>query len=62
MGGKHHCPWEVVVGYALHTTQRTRRFAPRRQAGRYMKAFREYSDVIPFRTRSETPAVAIELR
>lgn len=32
-----------------------------RQAGRYMKAFREYSDVIPFRTRSETPSVAIEL-
>ena len=26
-----------------------------------MKAFREYSDVIPFRTRSETPSIAIEL-
>jgi uroporphyrinogen decarboxylase len=32
-----------------------------RQAGRYMSAFREYSDVIPFRKRSETPDYAVEL-
>lgn len=32
-----------------------------RQAGRYMAAFREYSDKYPFRVRSETPAIAIEL-
>lgn len=32
-----------------------------RQAGRYMAAFREYSDKIPFRQRSETPAIAVEL-
>jgi len=32
-----------------------------RQAGRYMAAFREYSDKIPFRERSETPDIAIEL-
>ena len=32
-----------------------------RQAGRYMAAFREYSDKFPFRERSETPAMAAEL-
>eukprot|EP00898_Chlorokybus_atmophyticus_P001469 jgi/Chlat1/2322/Chrsp17S00175 len=32
-----------------------------RQAGRYMAAFREFSDKIPFRQRSETPSIAIEL-
>jgi len=32
-----------------------------RQAGRYMKAFREYSDKYPFRVRSETPEIAVEL-
>jgi len=32
-----------------------------RQAGRYMSAFREYSDRIPFRERSETPDIAVEL-
>jgi uroporphyrinogen decarboxylase len=32
-----------------------------RQAGRYMSAFREYSDKIPFRQRSETPDIAVEL-
>eukprot|EP00403_Amphidinium_massartii_P022841 CAMPEP_0178389212 /NCGR_PEP_ID=MMETSP0689_2-20121128/9995_1 /TAXON_ID=160604 /ORGANISM="Amphidinium massartii, Strain CS-259" /LENGTH=435 /DNA_ID=CAMNT_0020009645 /DNA_START=112 /DNA_END=1419 /DNA_ORIENTATION=+ len=32
-----------------------------RQAGRYMKAFRDYSDYIPFRKRSETPSMAVEL-
>ena len=32
-----------------------------RQAGRYMAAFREYSDRIPFRERSETPDIAGEL-
>jgi uroporphyrinogen decarboxylase len=32
-----------------------------RQAGRYMAAFREYSEKIPFRQRSETPAIATEL-
>ncbi len=32
-----------------------------RQAGRYMKAFKEYSDKYPFRVRSETPDIAIEL-
>lgn len=32
-----------------------------RQAGRYMAAFREYSDKYPFRQRSETPDIAIEL-
>ncbi|GLC42056.1 Uroporphyrinogen decarboxylase [Pleodorina starrii] len=32
-----------------------------RQAGRYMAAFREYSDKYPFRMRSETPEIAIEL-
>jgi uroporphyrinogen decarboxylase len=32
-----------------------------RQAGRYMSAFREYSDAIPFRLRSETPDYAVEL-
>lgn len=32
-----------------------------RQAGRYMKDFRAYSDKYPFRMRSETPEIAIEL-
>ena len=32
-----------------------------RQAGRYMSAFRQYSDKYPFRQRSETPSIAIEL-
>ena len=32
-----------------------------RQAGRYMAAFREYSDHIPFRERSETVDIAVEL-
>lgn len=32
-----------------------------RQAGRYMAAFREYSDKYPFRQRSETPEIAIAL-
>lgn len=32
-----------------------------RQAGRYMAAFREYSDKYGFRHRSETPEIAIEL-
>lgn len=32
-----------------------------RQAGRYMEAFREYSDRIPFRERSETVEYAVEL-
>lgn len=32
-----------------------------RQAGRYMAAFRSYSDKIPFRERSETPDYAVEL-
>jgi uroporphyrinogen decarboxylase len=32
-----------------------------RQAGRYMSSFREYSDRIPFRERSETPSMAVEL-
>lgn len=32
-----------------------------RQAGRYMEAFREYSDRLPFRERSETPDIAVEL-
>lgn len=32
-----------------------------RQAGRYMAAFREYSDKYPFRMRSETPAMATVL-
>ncbi|CAE7479119.1 hemE [Symbiodinium sp. CCMP2456] len=32
-----------------------------RQAGRYMKAFRKYSERYPFRQRSETPDMAIEL-
>mmetsp|Transcript_38649 Transcript_38649/g.83277 ORF Transcript_38649/g.83277 Transcript_38649/m.83277 type:complete len:409 (-) Transcript_38649:259-1485(-) len=32
-----------------------------RQAGRYMAAFREYSDKYPFRERSETPAMATAL-
>lgn len=32
-----------------------------RQAGRYMAAFREYSTKYPFRMRSETPEIAIEL-
>jgi uroporphyrinogen decarboxylase len=32
-----------------------------RQAGRYMSSFREYSDRIPFRERSETPSIAVEL-
>jgi len=32
-----------------------------RQAGRYMAAFREFSDNIEFRKRSETPDIAIEL-
>ena len=32
-----------------------------RQAGRYMAAFREYSDKSPFRERSETPDYAVEL-
>lgn len=32
-----------------------------RQAGRYMAAFREYSEKYPFRQRSETPSMAIEL-
>jgi uroporphyrinogen decarboxylase len=32
-----------------------------RQAGRYMAAFRQYSDRLPFRERSETPDYAVEL-
>ena len=32
-----------------------------RQAGRYMAAFREFSNKYPFRERSETPEIAIEL-
>jgi len=32
-----------------------------RQAGRYMADFRKYSDRLPFRERSETPDIAIEL-
>ena len=32
-----------------------------RQAGRYMAAFREYSTKYPFRHRSETPSIAVEL-
>jgi len=32
-----------------------------RQAGRYMKAFRAYSTKFPFRERSETPDMAVEL-
>mmetsp|Transcript_31653 Transcript_31653/g.69176 ORF Transcript_31653/g.69176 Transcript_31653/m.69176 type:complete len:399 (-) Transcript_31653:250-1446(-) len=32
-----------------------------RQAGRYMADFRKFSDVIPFRERSETASIAIEL-
>jgi len=32
-----------------------------RQAGRYMAEFRAYSDKYPFRTRSETPEIAVEL-
>jgi uroporphyrinogen decarboxylase len=32
-----------------------------RQAGRYMAAFREYSDKYAFRVRSETPEIAVEL-
>jgi uroporphyrinogen decarboxylase len=32
-----------------------------RQAGRYMADFREYSDRVPFRVRSETPDIAFEL-
>jgi len=32
-----------------------------RQAGRYMKEFRAYSNKYPFRQRSETPEIAIEL-
>ena len=32
-----------------------------RQAGRYMKSFREFSETIPFRERSETAEIAIEL-
>lgn len=32
-----------------------------RQAGRYMAAFRAYSEKYPFRMRSETPEIAIEL-
>jgi uroporphyrinogen decarboxylase len=32
-----------------------------RQAGRYMAAFRHYSDKIPFRDRSETAEIAVEL-
>lgn len=32
-----------------------------RQAGRYMSAFRAYSERLPFRERSETPDIAVEL-
>lgn len=32
-----------------------------RQAGRYMEAFRQYSDRHPFRHRSESPHIAVEL-
>lgn len=32
-----------------------------RQAGRYMAEFRAFSDKHPFRMRSETPDIAIEL-
>ena len=32
-----------------------------RQAGRYMADFRKFSDKIPFRQRSETPEIAVEL-
>ena len=42
------------------TTERTPVWLMR-QAGRYMSAFRQYSDKYPFRERSETPSMAIEL-
>mmetsp|Transcript_43288 Transcript_43288/g.52489 ORF Transcript_43288/g.52489 Transcript_43288/m.52489 type:complete len:398 (+) Transcript_43288:114-1307(+) len=42
------------------TTERTPVWLMR-QAGRYMAAFREYSDKYPFRQRSETPSMATEL-
>lgn len=32
-----------------------------RQAGRYMADFRKFSDKIPFRERSETASIAVEL-
>ncbi len=32
-----------------------------RQAGRYMANFRKFSDIYPFRLRSETPDIAVEL-
>eukprot|EP01084_Bolivina_argentea_P195140 334844_1 len=32
-----------------------------RQAGRYMADFRKFSDIYPFRLRSETPDIAVEL-
>ena len=32
-----------------------------RQAGRYMADFRKYSEKYPFRMRSETPEIAVEL-
>lgn len=32
-----------------------------RQAGRYMREFRKFSEKYPFRLRSETPEIAVEL-
>jgi uroporphyrinogen decarboxylase len=62
----HHCTdpkldRTILVRAALgEITERTPVWLMR-QAGRYMKAFRQYSDFIPFRQRSETPEIAIEL-
>lgn len=41
--------------------QRYLKLEPSSQAGRYMADFRKFSDKLPFRTRSETPEVAVEL-
>lgn len=52
---------DILVRAALgEQTERTPVWLMR-QAGRYMEAFRAYSDVIPFRERSETPDYAVEL-
>lgn len=56
----------ITTSYAMHgaappsEAERTPVWLMR-QAGRYMAAFREYSDKYPFRMRSETPEIAIEL-
>lgn len=65
--GCHSCRTRKTLGAPPPASQSAAAEAERtpvwlmRQAGRYMAAFREYSDRIGFRERSETASIAIEL-